>query len=206
MITLNFSCYRITNLTVISINAFDEYLPRSSSFPLAVSLTMKSIFGRLSYSIWSYRSIRVAIGLVFIVSGAGKMLDPNSFAVVIDAFGLLPAGWSLVVAFVLVILELASGLALIFDIQGSLSVISGLLLLFMAILIYGIQMGLDVDCGCFGPEDPEAEAFHNLRSALNRDFIILGGVFYLYFWRYRMNAVSLRLMEMIIRYRQWRTI
>ena len=41
--------------------------------------------------------------------------------------------------------------------------------LFMAILGYGISMGLDVDCGCFGPEDPESKAFHGLRAALYRD-------------------------------------
>jgi hypothetical protein len=45
-------------------------------------------------------------------------------------------------------------------------------------------MGLDVDCGCFGPEDPEAEAFHGLRTALYRDLFMLAAVGFLYAWRH----------------------
>jgi hypothetical protein len=44
-------------------------------------------------------------------------------------------------------------------------------------------MGLDVDCGCFGPEDPEAEAFHGLRLSLYRDLAMMAGVFFIYGWR-----------------------
>jgi hypothetical protein len=40
-----------------------------------------------------------------------------------------------------------------------------------------------VDCGCFGPEDPEAEAFHGLRQSLYRDLAIMAGVFFIYGWR-----------------------
>ena len=80
-------------------------------------------------------------------------------------------------------LEVAAGIGLLFDIKGSLSVIAGLLGLFIAILGYGIWIGLDVDCGCFGPEDPEAEAFHSLKISLYRDLIMLSGVAFLYAWR-----------------------
>jgi len=40
-----------------------------------------------------------------------------------------------------------------------------------------------VDCGCFGPEEPEAEAFHGLRLALYRDMAMLAAVAFLYGWR-----------------------
>ena len=50
----------------------------------------------------------------------------------------------------------------------------------MAVLGYGIWMGLDVDCGCFGPEDPEAEAFHGLRLSLFRDLVMMAGVIFIY--------------------------
>jgi hypothetical protein len=77
-------------------------------------------------------------------------------------------------------LEVTAGIGLLFDIRGSLALIAGLLLLFMVVLGYGIWMGLDVDCGCFGPEDPEAEAFHGLRLSLFRDLVMMGGVFITY--------------------------
>jgi len=59
---------------------------------------------------------------------------------------------------------------------------------FMSILGYGIHMGLDVDCGCFSAEDPEAEAFHGLRSALYRDLVMAAGIGYLYLWRFIRSA------------------
>jgi hypothetical protein len=79
------------------------------------------------------------------------------------------------------------------DIQGSLVVITGLLGFFMVILGYGIWMGLDVDCGCFGPDDPETRAFHGLRSALVRDMIMMLSIFYLYWSRYWLKIVPKQL-------------
>jgi hypothetical protein len=87
------------------------------------------------------------------------------------------------VAIGLPLLEVIAGFGLLFDIRGSLAVITGLLVLFMVVLGYGIWMGLDVDCGCFGPEDPEAEAFHGLRLSLFRDMVMLAGVIFMYGWR-----------------------
>jgi hypothetical protein len=87
------------------------------------------------------------------------------------------------VAIGLPLLEVTAGIGLMFDIRGSLALIAGLLLLFIALLGYGIWMGLDVDCGCFGPEDPEAAAFHGLRLSLFRDLVMMAGVIFLYGWR-----------------------
>jgi hypothetical protein len=46
-----------------------------------------------------------------------------------------------------------------------------------------------VDCGCFGPEDPEAEAFHGLRLSLFRDLVMMAGVVFIYGWR-RYRAIQ----------------
>ena len=154
---------------------------------------MNNLFRHLTVSIWSYRLVRAAVSLVFIASASEKLADPESFAVIIDAYGIIPGSWSLMVAFLLLFFELTAGMLLLFDIRGSLSVLTALLTIFMIILIYGIQMGLDVDCGCFGPGDPEADAFHNLRSALYRDIVILAGITYLYLWRIKMNVEGVRL-------------
>jgi len=103
--------------------------------------------------------------------------------VLIDAYGIFPEDLLMPVAVILPTLEVLAGVGLLFDIRGSLAVIAGLLVLFIAILGYGIRMGLDVDCGCFGPEEPEAKAFHGLRLALYRDMAILAAVAFLYGWR-----------------------
>ena len=111
------------------------------------------------------------------------MLVPEIFAVLIDAYGIIPEGLLIPVAIGLPLLEVIAGIGLLFDIRGSLALITGLLVLFMMFLGYGIWMGLDVDCGCFGPEEPEAEAFHGLRLSLFRDLVMMAGVIFIYGWR-----------------------
>ena len=135
-----------------------------------------------------YRGARYCIAAVFLWSGITKLLDPVSFGVLIDAYGLIPKTWVMPAAILLSSLEIIAGAGLIPDIYGSLAIIAGMVILFIAILSYGIHMGLDIDCGCFGPQDPEARAFHGLRTALYRDFVIMAGILYLYvrrFYRYR---------------------
>ena len=146
---------------------------------------------------WLYQVVRSLIAVIFLWSGLTKALDPSGFAEVIKAFGLIPETWALPVATVLPLLEMMAGLGLLLDITGSLVLVSGLLLLFMAILAYGIWLGLDVDCGCFGPEDPEATAFHGLRAALSRDLFIMAGIAYLFWRRYRLSSRPIRLINLI---------
>lgn len=130
-----------------------------------------------------YRLTRWSLGGLFIYAGAMKLLAPKSFAVLMDAFGLLPDFLLLPAAVTLPLLEIAAGAGLVFDIRGGLGAVAGLLLLFVAVLGYGVWLGLDIDCGCFGPGDPEGEAFHGLKPALFRDLAMLAPVASLYWWR-----------------------
>ena len=132
---------------------------------------------------WLYRFCRWTLGGIFIYAGGTKLLEPEIFAVLIGAYGIVPEGLLVPVAIGLPFLEVIAGIGLLFDIRGSLALITGLLVLFMVVLGYGIRMGLDVDCGCFGPEDPEAEAFHGLRLSLFRDLVMMVGVFFIFGWR-----------------------
>ena len=95
---------------------------------------------------WIYKLSRWGIGFIFIYAGSIKLMDPRIFAVLIDAYGIVPESLLMPVAIALPALEVAAGIGLLFDIEKSLPVISGLLMLFIAILGYGIRMGLDVDC------------------------------------------------------------
>ena len=125
------------------------------------------------------------MGVVFIIAGAHKLMAPASFALLIEAYGLLPDTLSMTAAVVLSVLELAAGIGLLLDLRGSLGAITSMLVLFIAILSYGIYMGLDIDCGCFGPADPESEVFHGLRTALYRDLVMMVCAGLLYYHRAR---------------------
>ena len=144
-----------------------------------------------------YNCTRWILGCIFIYAGCTKLLEPKTFTVLIEAYGIVPESLLMPVAIVLPVLEVAAGIGLFFDIEGSLSVIAGLLGLFIAILGYGIWIGLDADCGCFGPKDPEAEAFHNLKKSLYRDLIMLAGVAFLYGWRQYCAIKALKITLLI---------
>jgi uncharacterized membrane protein len=135
-----------------------------------------------------YKLCRWTLGGIFVYAGATKLLETEIFAVLIEAYGIVPEVLLMPVAVLLPVLEVIAGIGLLFDIRGSLALITGLLVLFMAVLGYGIWMGLDVDCGCFGPEDPEARAFHGLRLSLYRDLVMLVGIGFMYGWR-RFRAI-----------------
>ncbi|MFH2131755.1 MAG: MauE/DoxX family redox-associated membrane protein [bacterium] len=154
-------------------------------------------------SVWSYRALRLFLGMVFIWSGLTKIADPVSFAAIIEAYGLIPGGLSGVAAIGLPLLEIVSGMGLLFDIRGSLLLTAGMLVSFIVILSYAVYSGLDVDCGCFGPGAPEAEAFHNLGSAIVRDLLMIGIIIYLVAWRWFSKTQPIRL-EDIIKFNQAR--
>jgi len=138
---------------------------------------------------WTYKLCRWTLGIIFIYAGSTKLPEPEIFAVLIEAYGIVPEGLLMPVAIGLPMLEVIAGIGLMLDIRGSMPLITGLLVLFITILGYGIWMGLDVDCGCFDPGDPEAEAFHGLRLSLFRDLFMMAGVIFLYGWR-QYRAIS----------------
>jgi uncharacterized membrane protein YphA (DoxX/SURF4 family) len=160
---------------------------------------MVGIFG------WIYKLIRWILGAVFIYAGTIKLLEPGAFAALIDAYGIVPESLLLTVSIALPVLEVAAGIGIFFDIEGSLAAIAGLLVLFIVILGYGIWMGLDADCGCFGPDDPEAGAFRSLRLSFYRDLVMLAGSAFLFGWR-RHRAIKPVNITRIIKngLRKWR--
>lgn len=126
-----------------------------------------------------FRLIRWILAGIFIYSGGVKLLDPQRFAEIIAGFGLLPTPLLKPVALLLPLAELIAGLGLVLKKRGSLTAIALMLALFMVVLAYGIHLGLDIDCGCFGPEDPE-QAYKGLKWALARDSLMMIAVLCLY--------------------------
>ncbi len=131
-----------------------------------------------------YIILRFSLGSIFLYSGVLKILEPQVFTVLIESYGILPEQLLYPASFLLILMEIIAGAGLLFDVKWSLELLTGLLLLFIGVLTYGIILGLDIDCGCFGKEEPEYKAYHGLRSALYRDIIMVAGIIYLYIWRY----------------------
>lgn len=129
---------------------------------------------------WLARVVRWSLGGIFLYAGILKLQDLDAFAVVIHDFGLVPWRWIMPLAVGLSLLEVAAALGLVAGLRGALTTTAGLLLVFIGVLAYALWQGLDVDCGCFGPEDPEYRAYHGLWTALYRDLAMLSGVVYLY--------------------------
>jgi uncharacterized membrane protein YphA (DoxX/SURF4 family) len=141
------------------------------------------------FSRQAYHAIRIVLGLIFIVSGGIKLFGLGDFAATINAFAIIPEEFSLITAVAITFLELLLGMGLVFDIKGGLSGIFVLLTGFVLVLGWALYMGYDVDCGCFGPTDPEAKAFSSIRTSLWRDIFMIGMVIYLYIWRYKNEHV-----------------
>lgn len=140
------------------------------------------------------------LSALFIYAGIVKLQDPRIFATLIEAYGVLPEQLLMPVAVILPAIEVLAGIGLLLNIKGSLSAIVVLLMVFVVILAYGIWMGLDVDCGCFGARDPEAEAFHGLWVTLYRDLAMLAGIVFIYGWR-RFRAVRTEPVTLFIKNR-----
>ena len=144
-----------------------------------------------------YTFVRCSLGLVFVYSGVMKLLDLQGFASVIEAYGLIPWQFKSFAALVIASTEAVAGTGLLLDLKGSLAVVVVMLAVFMAVLGFGIHMGYDIDCGCFGEDDPVGQAMHGLGQALIRDVVFCAGAFYCYTWRYRLGHRPVSLMARI---------
>ncbi len=131
-------------------------------------------------NLWTYRILKAVIGGVFIYSGAIKVMDVKGFARMVSQYNLVPDQLLAPVAYGLPVIEIIAGIGLIFEIPGALTAISGMLVMFIGILWYGILKDLDIDCGCFSTE--ELKGHDSLKQALYRDIVMTAvcGYFYLY--------------------------
>lgn len=139
------------------------------------------------------RLSRWGLGLIFLYAGLPKLLNWHDFAKIVGSYALLPDVLVAPAAVVIALLEVLAAVLLICNRPQGLWGISALLLLFIGVLSYAIRLGLDIDCGCFGPEDPEHLAFAGLREALFRDVLLSIPVLYL-FW-YRRKSIKTNKVE-----------
>ena len=136
------------------------------------------------FTTWLYHVLRTALAALFVLAGAVKLLDLDAFARVIYDFGLVPDPTVFTLAVTLSVAELVAGLGLLIDLRGTLAAITAMLIGFLGVLTYGLWLGLDIECGCFGPGDPIGIS-DGLRATAARDTILLAVCCYLYASRLR---------------------
>lgn len=141
-----------------------------------------------SFTCWLDRAARWLVAAVFVYAGLPKITDPVLFSQIIGAYGLLPEIFLLPAAVLLPMAELAAAILLLCGRREGVWLAAAMLLLFIAVLSYGIYSGLDIDCGCFGPEDPEHLAFSGLRTALLRDLLFCIPVLYCLLYHHKITT------------------
>lgn len=117
---------------------------------------------------------RLAVGAVLVYAGAGKAAAPaEEFAVVIEAYGLIPPSQALAVAGLLPWAELLIGWALLLGVRarGAALAAGGLFAAFLLALGSTLARGVPLpNCGCFGDAVhftlPQALAFDALMLLL----------------------------------------
>ena len=133
---------------------------------------------------WIERMSRWLLAGVMIFAAIPKLSSPGAFAEVVGAYGLLPEFLIFPVAVILPIIELVAAILLIRGKNAGLWIAAILMLLFITVLSYGIWLGLDIDCGCFGPEDIEGKAFSSLKTTLVRDLLLCIPLIYCFWHTY----------------------
>lgn len=117
---------------------------------------------------------RLLLAVAFILAALPKIQDPVAFAASVDGFRVVSGPLTVWVALFLPWLELVIGLGLLAPQLrlGSGFIIATLLIAFMGLHLSAWVRGLDINCGCFGPETGDAEA-PNYIWLLGRNFALL---------------------------------
>lgn len=98
---------------------------------------------------------RLVLGMVFIVAAVPKIAAPESFAVSIEAYELLPLFVVNAAAIVIPWVELSCGLFLVAGCyaRASSALLGALLALFIVAISAAVLRGLNINCGCFAGAD-----------------------------------------------------
>jgi len=111
---------------------------------------------------WRVLAARLILAGIFIYASLVKIAHPAAFANDVYNYQILPDALINLTAIVLPWLELFLGLCLLAGIwlPGAVLAVNGLLIVFLATLVFNLGRGLDVNCGCFstGSDAPAISA------------------------------------------------
>lgn len=117
--------------------------------------------------------VRLVLAAAFILAALPKIQDPVAFAAAVDGFRVVSGELTMWIALLLPWIELVIGLGLLVHQLrlGSGLIIGVLLVAFMGLHLSAWSRGLDISCGCFGPETSESAP--NYLWLLGRNFALL---------------------------------
>ncbi len=101
--------------------------------------------------------LRIALGAVFVYAAWVKLREPwELFALAINSYQILPLKMVQFVARTLPWFEMAIGIMLIAGRGLRIAAVatSGLLLVFFALIVRAYAKGMEINCGCFGNNEP----------------------------------------------------
>jgi len=95
--------------------------------------------------------LRISMGVLFLFSGAVKIIDPGTFARVIIQYDIIPEVLVPYPAIVLPVLEIMLGGMLVagYRIRASSLISMALMLMFSIFITVNVVRGQNFDCGCF---------------------------------------------------------
>lgn len=124
---------------------------------------------------WLGLVARLVVGGVWIAAGAVKLPDPYASVQAVRAYEILPASAAEAVGYLLPVVEVVVGLALVLGLltRGA-GVVSALLfVVFIAGIASVWARGLEIDCGCFGGGGYDPDARSNYPWEIARDVGLL---------------------------------
>lgn len=111
---------------------------------------------------WFRKLAPIILGLLFVVAGGSKVLDPRSFITSLASYG-VPEALRYPLAMVLPGVELVLGFVLLlrWQVRTAAAATAGLMVVFLVAIAWGWSSGTLEECGCFGPflERTPGEAF-----------------------------------------------
>jgi putative oxidoreductase len=135
---------------------------------------------RNSFHDYLVAAIALVLAALFIYAGADKVRDPQQFADIIAAFGILPAVFINLLALSLPPFEIACGLLLVLPETRRVGALAVALIsvVFFSALLSALARGLTLDCGCFGSGAPSRP---RMWAELGLDVVFFSGSLFVYF-------------------------
>ena len=124
---------------------------------------------------------RLILGAVFIYASIDKIAHPAAFAEAISNYQILPGALINLTAIILPWLELVVGLFLIIGLfkEGSVCLVTCLLVVFLGAMVFNLARGLDIHCGCFST-GTDGESASMVWYVIREGFFLLPACYLLY--------------------------
>ena len=141
--------------------------------------TIRGARSRPGRGAWTWRrlvalGLRCLVGGIFLYAGVSKAGDPVGFAEAVRNYRILPGVWpALLVGVALPWVEILAGAMLVLGVwvRPASIVATGLMAVFVGALISVVVRGIDISCGCFGPQSASSDPVTALTVA--RDALLL---------------------------------